>query len=74
MDVAGALVINDSSAFSFRGNCTSDTGVSGFVSAFKLCCFPQPATPVSIASVSESVINFLKLLFFISILILSVSP
>ena len=44
-----AIVIKESSAVSFNGNCTSDTGVPGSISASSCCFFPHPATPTIIA-------------------------
>ena len=71
VDVAGALVIKDSSAFSFRGKDTSSTGISGSVSAF-MCSFPFPHPALHTIIIAESPIaNNAFILFFIIINLLS---
>lgn len=64
-------VLNDDSACSFSGNCTSETGISGLISASRCCSFPHPATPVIIANASPSARHFLIFLFHISVPVLS---
>lgn len=62
VDVAGALVINDNSAFSFRGNSTSSTGVSGLISASILSLLPHPV--IENTSTRERLAAIIDLILF----------
>ena len=53
------------------GKRTSETGISGLISASRCCSFPHPATPVIIANASPSARHFLIFLFHISVPVLS---
>ena len=74
VEVAGALVIKESSSVSFNGNCTSDTGVSGLISALSCCSFPHPAVLIIIVKESPSASKPFTLFFFISVSFLSYQP